>query len=354
MKEKNLRKKKRNVKKVQDEATLDGMKLSEIFDADDMVGNRRKKRESENAKQFEIDFDPNADVSLKKKRPVLRKIIATFLWIVIVGISGLGGYVVGDMIIAKIDTYDPNSIAVTELRDSDEAVNAWRMKGVKSLTPAQVFVVAESNLNMCTYYSITTKGYDGGEKGIVKNTFKDQDVWGYRYRNGDTGYFNYYSTGIIPVINQTRFAFSGEDFVTYNGTLNANGTTTWSEEGLTRSKEEYEDAMGTLAYYAIDYIVSTKTVIAQTTEEKVGSNYSYTISLSPKKSVANYVKKMKTMSGLPDYPNFNSIEIKFTVDENMNFQMIAIKESYKVNYGMTVTCTGLIRYEFSYKDIKII
>ena len=201
---------------------------------------------------------------------------------------------------------------------------------------------------------MTTKGYDGEEKGIVKNSFKDQDIWGYRYRNGDVGYYNYYSTGIIPVINQTRFLYSEDTFVTYNGSLNADGSTTWSEEGLERTKEEYETAMGTLAYYPIDYIVSTRTVIAQTSEEKVGSNYTYTISLSPKKSVANYVKKMKTMSGLPDYPNFNSIELKFVVDQNMNFQTIAIKETYKVNYGMTVTCTGTLRYEFSYKDIKII
>ena len=355
MKNKNLKNKNSKVKKIEmDEATIDGVKLSEVFGDDYAKGKSKADKTKQNAKQFEIDFDPNADVNLKKKKTVWRRIIAAFMWVVIVGISGVGGYVVGDFIIAKIDTYDPNSVAVTELRDSDENINAWRTKGINSLTPAQVFVVAEANLNSCTYYSVTTKGYDGEEKGIVKNSFKDQDVWGYRYRNGDQGYFNYYSTGIIPVINQTRFSFSGDTFTTYNGSLNADGTTTWETEGLERTAQEYEEVMGTLAYYPIDYIVSTRTVISQSSDEKNGTNYSYTISLSPKKSVANYVKKMKTMSGLPDYPNFNSVEIKFVVDSNMNFQTVAIKETYKVNYGMTVTCTGSLRYEFAYKDIKII
>ena len=358
MANKKLKNKKNCVKNVEfDEATLDGKKLSEVFGEgiyEDDKGSCVVDEKKQDGNHFEIEFDPNKDVDLKKKKPVWKKILATFMWIVIVAVSSVGGYVAGDFIIAKIDTYDPSSIAVTELRDSEESINAWRSKGINSLSAAQVFVVAESNLNSCNYYSMTTKGYDGGDKGIVKNSFKDQDIWGYRYRNGNVGYFNYYSTGIIPVINQTKFEFGGDSFTTYNGSLKADGSTKWEKEGLVRNQEQYEEDMGTLAYYPIDYIVSTKTVIAQSTDRKNGENYSYTISLSPKKAVANYVKKMKYMSGLSDYPNFISIEMKFVVDKNLNFQSIAIKEEYKVNYGMTVTCSGMLQYVFSYEDIKII
>ena len=343
----------------QDEKTLDGVKLSQVFSDDkkqfsDENPVKIEKQKEHDLKNFEIDFDPNLDVELPKKGSFFKKFVAVFMWIVIVAIASVGGYVVGDFVIAKLDGYDPNSISVTDLKDSDEDIARWRMKGVASLSAAQVFVVAEANLNACTYYSMTTMGYNNEEHGIVKNSFKDQDVWGYRYRNGDTGYFNYYSTGIIPVIMQTRYNYSGGNFFTYDGTLNDDGTTTWNDEALERTADEYAEAMGTLAYYPIDYIVTTKTVIAQSSDGVNGDNYSYTISLSPKKSVANYVKKMKTMSGLPDYPSFQTIEMKFTVDKNMNFQSIAIKEEYKVNYGMTVTCTGTLKYVFSYDNIKII
>ena len=322
----------KNLKHTDNESTLDGVKLSEIFDDDKskkvLVEQERKEEES-----FEIKFNPNQDVVIKKKKP-LNIVLKCFLWIVIVAVASVGGSIAGDFFIGMLDTYDPSQYSASTLVESEKTVEAWRAKDISSLSATQVFVVAEANLNDCTYYSMTTKGYNGEDKGVVTTLGMAQDLYGYRYRNGTKGYFDYYSTGVATVIKKTEFEFGSNQFYSYEGTF-ANNTTEWKispseKTGLDyRDSAEFEEVVGCNAEKPIDYIVSTKTVLTEKNNGMVGSYYSYTITLDAKKSVVNYVKKMDYMSGF-GYPSFSSIELRFEVDENMNFQNIYINESYKV------------------------
>ena len=329
-----------------DEPMIDGKRLSEVFDVQGEDTNIKiEKKKSDAAKDFEINFDPNADVVLKKKKTKWQIVRSCIAWLFVIVFGSVAGYFVGDIIVAKLDVYDPNAFSSTALKESEETIALWKTKDISLLTAGQIFVVAESNLNECEYYSITTKGLNGREKGLITNPVAPQDFWGYRYRNGDDGFFSYNSTGIMSVIKDTRFKFSGGDLECHDG---VSGATTM------KSAEEYLEEVGCAATSPVDYIVSSKTVL---TEEKVGSENgrnTYKITLSATKSVSNYVKKMKYMSGLADYPKFNSIEITFTVDDDMNFIEYEVREEYKVNYGITVTCQGEFKYEFKYEDIEIV
>ena len=327
-----------------DEPTIDGKKLSEVFSINKEDRHVKVEKEEDTSKQgFEINFDPNADVKLKKKKTVFSIIGKTICWILVIAIGLVGGYFVGDMIVAKLDVYDPNAYSAGALRDSDENIALWRTQSVSTLSAAQVFVVAEENLNECTYFSITTKGIDR-EKGIITNPVTPQDFWGYRYRNGDEGAFSYHSAGIIPVEKHMSFNYSGGDVEVYDSV---------SQKTEKLTPKAYLEAVGCAATSPVDYIISTKTVLTEEKNGSVDGKHTFTITLSPLKSVSNYVKKMKYMSGLADYPKFNKIEIKFTVDDNMNFVEFEVREEYKVNYGITVTCQGEFKYEFSYQDIEI-
>ena len=327
------------------EPTIDGKKLSEVFDIKNKKKNRKaKKEESSSSEDFEINFDPNADVKVKKKKSVFKIIGVCIAWFLILVVGGVGGWIVGDMIVAKLDVYDPNAYSADALRDSEEVVLGWKKKSIASLTAVQVFAVAEYNLNNCTYFSMTTKGLNGRSKGLISNSVAPQDFWGYRYRNGDVGYFDYNSSGIMAVVKTTKFNYSGGKYTCIDGV---------SKKTTEMTPEEYVKEVGCEATRPIDYIVSSKTVL---TEKKNGSDdgkFTYTITIDASKSVVNYVKKMKYMSGLADYPKFKKIQIEFTVDSSLNFQSIEVHEEYTVNYGLTVGCTGEFRYEFSYKDIKI-
>ena len=340
------------------EPTIDGKKLSEVFsDAKHDEQVKIEKRSGYSSKEFEINFDPNEDVKLKKKKSVLRKILACVAWVLIIVIGGAGGYVIGDIIIAKLDVYDPNAYSEDALVENETTINQWKDQNILSLSATQVFVVAEHKLDNCSYYSMTTKGYDGEEAGVISNSVAPQTLKGYRYVNGDTAYFNYFSDGIMPVVKRTEFTPGGDEYYTYNGSFEGKQVK-WTldpPEGKDfRTKEEYIALVGCDANDAIDYVVSRKTVLTESEMTREGDFYHYTITLSPKKSVANYVKKMKYMSGLADYPSFTSIEIDFVVDGDMNFQTIKIKESYKVNYGLTVACSGSFGYYFDYDDIEIL
>lgn len=335
-----------NDAKIDNEQTIDGKKLSEVFD---IPANSKhikvEKAEDTSSKDFNINFDPNADVKIKKKRKPLKIVAACLLWTLVLVVGGAGGWIVGDMIVAKLDVYDPNAYSSSTLKDSEETILTWKSKSIENLTAGQVFAVAEYNLNNCTYFSMTTKGVDGKEKGVIANSVAPQDFWGYRYRDGDVGYFDYNSAGIMPVMKTTKFNYTGGTYTCIDGV---------SGEEKQMTPEEYLETVGCDATKPIDYIVSSKTVLTEEANEKTGNCYTYTITIDAKKSVSNYVKKMKYMSGLGDYPKFDSIEMKFVVDDNLNFLSIEVHEQYRVNYGITVGCTGDFRYEFSYENINII
>lgn len=293
------------------------------------------------------------DKVVTKKRKVISVAFKLLLCLLMVGCGTAGGFVVGDLIIGKFDTFDPSGYSASAYKEKDSDIAKWKAMDISKLTPTQVFVVAEAKINECENYCIYTKGYDGGEKGVVTTLGMKQDLYGYRYRKGTIGYFDYFSTGLANVAKKTEFTFGENKFYSYEGSLNGDNVT-WTlnkpESGQEfRTDKEYEEMTGLKAESPIDYIVSRKTVQSEKNNGKVKELYSYTINLNPTLGVLNYVKKMNYMSGF-GYPKFSSIELRFEVDESMNFHNIYINESYKV-IGMSAV--GKYKNEFHY-DIESI
>ncbi len=293
------------------------------------------------------------DKVVTKKRKVISVAFKLLLCLLMMGCGTAGGFVVGDLIIGKFDTFDPSGYSASAYKEKDSDIAKWKAMDISKLTPTQVFVVAEAKINECENYCIYTKGYDGEEKGTVTTLGMKQDLYGYRYRKGTKGYFDYFSTGLANVAKKTEFTFGENKFYSYEGSLNGDNVT-WTlnkpESGQDfRTDKEYEEMTGLKAESPIDYIVSRKTVINETNNGKVGELYSFTINLNSTTGVLNYVKKMNYMSGF-GYPKFSSIELRFEVDESMNFHNIYINESYKV-IGMSAV--GKYKNEFHY-DIESI
>ena len=301
--------------------------------------------EDQTAKPYEVTA---------KKKKIIGIAVKVLLCLLMIGCGTAGGFVVGDLIIGKFDTFDPSGYSASAYKEKDSDIAKWKTMDISKLTPTQIFVVAEAKINECENYCIYTKGYDGGEKGVVTTLGMKQDLYGYRYRKGTKGYFDYFSTGLANVAKKTEFTFGENKFYSYEGSLNGDNVT-WTlnkpESGQDyRTDKEYKEMTGLKAENPIDYIVSRKTVQSEKNNGKFKELYSYTINLNPTLGVLNYVKKMNYMSGF-GYPKFSSIELRFEVDKNMNFQNIYINESYKV-IGMSAV--GKYKNEFHYNIESIV
>lgn len=303
-----------------------------------------------------IPVEQNKEVAcktVKKKKKIIRYAFKFVIFLIFGALAAAGGFIVGDLVIGKFDTFDPSKYSSASFKESEKNINLWKTKKINELSATQVFVVAQSKILDCEYYSVTTKGYNGESKGVVTTLGMKQDLYGYRYRDHNKGYFDYFSTGLATVVKKTEFKFSEDKFFCYEGTMNDAGvdwTLAKPESGEDfRTKDEYKTMVGCEANDPIDYIVSTKTVLEETNNGKVGEFNSYTIKLNIETAVLNYVVKMNYMSGF-GYPKFTSIELRFEVDDEMNFQNIYINESYKV-IGMNAN--SKYKMEFSYQNIEV-
>ncbi len=96
------------------------------------------------------------------------------------------------------------------------------------------------------------------------------------------------------------------------------------------TNEEYEDMMGRKVSDSMTYIISKKTTITKEANVKssygpskiVKENGGYTVELelntsSKNSAVANYVKQMKNISGLTDYPYFYYCHLTFHLAEDL-------------------------------------
>lgn len=317
------------------------------------MGNKKEK--VNNQEESVVVTNEVTETSVKKvsKKKIIRYAFRFVIFLIFGALAAAGGFVVGDLLIGKWDTFDPSQYSAQAFEEAPKNVALWKSKNINELSAMQVFVVAQSKILECEYYSVSTKGYDGTDKGTVVTLGMKQDLYGYRYRDHNKYYLDYFSMGIATVIKKTEFTNQEDKYYCFEGKLdgsNVDWTPNKTEDGRDyRTKEEYKNMTGCEPENPIDYIVSSKTVIEENSNGKVGDLYSYTIKLDTATSVLNYVVKMDYMSGF-GYPKFTSIELKFEVDENMNFQNIYINESYKV-IGMNANAK--FKMEFSYKDIVI-
>ena len=288
-----------------------------------------------------------------KVKSVLLIIAKVSLCIVLIVGAVMGGNIVGDLIIGKFDTFDPSKYKEENYVETQANIDLWMSKNISSLNATQIFVVAENKLLANNCYGVYTKGYDGGDKGTVTTLGMKQDLYGYRYKLNDKGYFDYYSTGLATVVKKVEFTYGEDKYYCYEGKISGNTTNftlNKTDSGCEyRTGEEYKAMAGVIADNAIDYIVSTKTVLSFIDNGKVGDHYSFTLNLDPNTSVLKYVKKMDYMSGF-GYPKFSKIELRFEVDEDMNFRNIYINEDYKV-IGMSAN--GKYKMEFVYGEENI-
>lgn len=129
-----------------------------------------------------------------------------------------------------------------------------------------------------------------------------------------------------------RFYEDNDQIAYYDGKLNedSNGYFGTYLEYTTLSENDYLNTWGKTINSPISYIISSKTVLDDSSISKTDDGYQIYLNLHPTYSTLLYAKQMKMMSGLSDNPEFDYVHITFNLDENLNLISSKTLEAYNV------------------------
>lgn len=97
----------------------------------------------------------------------------------------------------------------------------------------------------------------------------------------------------------------------------------------TVSYADHEENWGKTLDRPVIFIISSKTVL-ENAVQNTNDGYEVTMSLHPTLSVLRYVRQMKSISNLKRYPEFNSVNLTFTLDKDLNLVQMKSVEDYTV------------------------
>lgn len=287
-----------------------------------------------------------------KAEPMTKKRkIMNLLSYVLVGVFAIGfGYVAGNFCYANYmdkPNYNFNTSALRD--DGEEIYNRIKNQAIGTQNPVEVIVGAEYLLNQQTKYV-------GTVNGMVKPSLgTNQTVRGVKGRDGNHFYVENYSNGILPIAEKYDYYSDKNEALVYRvegkgkvseNSANFKDTPTWKF-----NRESFMDEYGIAPDgLIIPYIISSKTVIDGTAkiESLGGDKYQVSMQLLKDKSVADYVKQVKHMSGFSDYPNFKSVRVSFVIDSSYRILSVRYDETYSVIYGLVVSCSAWLEITMNY------
>ena len=274
--------------------------------------------------------------------------------LVIISLAGiLTGVFVGSYFIGGyVPDYSQYSEAM--LRDDVKTLSQRAEgKSPSQFKAYEIFEIAE--YRMFTHGSVLVTS-----SGEV-DTIASQTISGVKaYENGT--YFKENLSKGIKNVGERTYYNEGDDFVTkYEASKISSQMVGTYKSPKNVMLNDYKNTVGVPVTSFVGYIVSSKTVLnVNDSAKKVSlengeTGYEFSLQLNAITSVLNYVKQMKDMSQLPDYPAFTDITLNVIVDEEFRFIQIETLEHYSVNYmGINAKCTGTLVEIYEYGKTNII
>ena len=244
------------------------------------------------------------------------------------------------------------------LRDDEAAIMAqYSNSDITTLTGTNAFIIAEHKSRQQRTVTINADGmidaagvkqslyttrYLDYEREIyyVENISKGANIMGI---NTNIAERNYYDTqsGMVSVYQGSNIRERSADFEMDN----PNQTVTLAD---------WENTNGTTPISFQPYIVSTQTVLDATTPvacvlDDGSHGFSFRLRLNHKAAFL-YVKQMKNLSKLADYPSFDYINLEVFLNEDGTFNKITTDEKYYVKMAINVGTLSKLTYHFTYND----
>lgn len=289
---------------------------------------------------------------MTKKRKILNFISYALVGIIAIAFGYIGGnfYYVNYM---DKPNYDFDTSLLKD--DGEQVYNSIKLKTPDRCTPIQLFVATEYCLSNTENYQTNVVG------SVIPSIAKAQTVRGVKGRNGNVYFVENYSKGMVSVAEKSFYDITTKTAEVYEARDNAvktDSATFPSSPSKTYTLEEYLKEYGTSPTNpVIPYVVSSKTYIvgSESFKNLESNKYEISFALTKDTAVADYVKQVKHMSGLANYPKFKSVMVKAVIEYDATaqykykFVSLRYDEKYTVNYfGVSADCTGWLENTFVY------
>ena len=258
---------------------------------------------------------------------------------------------------AYASTTDFSGYSEVGLRDNEnEIMSKFGSSPVGSLNGVNAFIIAENKLAEHSHITMQAEG-------SINAAGVKQTMYTTRYKNDAAYYVENISKGKVVMGIDTNIAErdyydeASKTVKVYKGTNIQDTSATFKELTEQISLDEWKEKNGTTPISFQPYIVSTKTINdaskpTNCTLENGKQGFSFKISLAASGAFL-YVKQIKNLSGLGDYPSFLKIHLEVFLNEDGTFNKIVVDERYKVKKGIWVETVSEMIYRFNYTSTEI-
>jgi len=266
----------------------------------------------------------------EKKSITKKKIITTAIAVCIcIGIGAAGGYVVNKFFLGPAVKVDSASLDSNKY-DADIDTIMQKYTNAKNggtdysttLTPDEMVNVGYKLFS--NYENSASYSYGIANAAIVEQTIRAASI-----RNGDT-YFEE-SISKSSFVSVAARMYQDESGVRlFRGSNGQTEKATWDETKITNyTLDDFAFDFGKTPSTPLIYIVSSKTVNSNKSKcEKTSSGYDIHLDFKASVAVINYVKQMKSISDLGEFPSFYTLSIDFKLDNNCLITYMKSSESY--------------------------
>ncbi len=284
----------------------------------------------------------------KTKAPVNKKLIITssVIGTVAIALGVAAGFVAHSFFNTAGGDY--SNVDVNALTDDIAKTRKKYEAALKAGTPL------EEALKPCEMVNISLDLFSSLEStktvglGSAYSMGVNQIIQSIQIKNGDK-YFEESNSTSAFVNLYDRMYQEGETTKTYWGKSSDYS----SHEEKIYTNEEYAELMGRKVSDSMVYVISTKTSITDESKVKSGkgvsrivkesNGYTVDLELQRKKSVVNYVKQMKNISGLTGYPTFDYCHLTFHLAEDLmpiDYTSYEKYQATKKEVGISTTIEG--------------
>ncbi|MBQ7994688.1 MAG: hypothetical protein IJ247_00510 [Bacilli bacterium] len=264
------------------------------------------------------------------------------------------------------------NLASVEMTDSDSLFD--RYKAIKDKTDDFTTVFSEQELANLSLYlfdlhensRVTSLGLSVATIGVRQN------IWAMSIREGARFFEESKSKSSVVAIHDRMYQEGDSTTYYFTGTPyegNPSEGDFANSKGVTISNEEYAEFLGRNVSNPCIYYINENTVIKDgalnrknknsgipTSMTKVEDGYKVELELDNLYGVKNYVKQMKGISNLYQYPIFEYVHLTFELDSSLEIKFMHVKEKYYAKtsavLGSDLEATMSIKFETD-GDFKI-
>ncbi|MCR4880252.1 MAG: hypothetical protein K5906_04790 [Bacilli bacterium] len=244
-----------------------------------------------------------------------------------IALGVVGGVVYVKFFVAK--TADYSNIDTDSLYINMETVLAKYADSQATGTPVEEALKSYEIVNLAYHNYEQHENSRSFTVGSAVAAIVNQGIRGCSIREGNEYFEESLSKSNMVGVAARMYQHENNTIELHRGEAIEVDQATWGDEHYEYTKEEFINDFGKTPSTSLIYIVSKKTVLANTdTVTKTDEGYTIKMSLNPVKSVVNYVKQMKSISNLYAEPAFDSVNLTFYIDNNLLINKLHIEESY--------------------------